>query len=319
MKEFLEKTLRQTVHIEKNTELYERLPLVYRGRYNIYNVKTNGFLWIAIKPENEVGLVMLRKDRAKVEKEAKLNCALFLDRTTFYIKEKLLEEGIPFVIMDKQIYLPFIGYLLSGTKEREIAPVHQISYLTQKLLLTAVYEKWQGIKVSEASEKLGVTKMSVSRCFDEIEYLDIDILRMKGKSRVIYIPEDIRELWNQIQGKLRSPVVNRYILREDVKLDKKAGISALCEYSLLTDNDYPTYAVIKKEIRNSGIQEKRQAGKGDDIGCVVLELGYFIDYEGEKAEDPISVAMSFTDEELRDERINISIKEMLEEYVWSRG
>ena len=252
MEEFLEKTLRQTVHIEKNTELYERLPLVYRGRYNIYNVKTNGFLWIAIKPENEVGLVMLRKDRAKVEKEAKLNCALFFDRTTFYIKEKLLEEGIPFVIMDKQIYLPFIGYLLSGTK-------------------TAVYEKWQEIKVSEASEKLGVTKMSVSRCFDEIEYLDIDILRMKGKSRVIYIPEDIRELWNQIQGKLRSPVVNRYILREDVKLDKKAGISALCEYSLLTDNDYPTYAVIKKEIRNSGIQEKRQAGKGDDIGCVVLE------------------------------------------------
>lgn len=35
---------------------------------------------------------------------AGLNCALFLDRATFYIKEKLMEEGIPFVIEGKQVY-----------------------------------------------------------------------------------------------------------------------------------------------------------------------------------------------------------------------
>ena len=141
MKEFLEKALRQTVCIEENKELYDRLPLAYKGKYIIYNVKTNGLLWIAISPKSEVGLVMLRKDRSKVENVANLNCALFLESVTFYIKEKLMEEGIPFVIKGKQIYLPFIGYLLVGAGERELAPVHQISFLTQKLLLTAIYEK----------------------------------------------------------------------------------------------------------------------------------------------------------------------------------
>ena len=66
---------------------------------------------MAIYPKDNVGLIMLRRDRAKVEKITGLNCAIFLDRTTFYIKEKLLEEGIPFVPKGKQVYLPFIGYL----------------------------------------------------------------------------------------------------------------------------------------------------------------------------------------------------------------
>ena len=62
----------------------------------IFTVETNGILWMAIHPKDNVGLVILRRDRAGVEKMTGLNCAIFLDRTTFYIKEKMMEEGIPF-------------------------------------------------------------------------------------------------------------------------------------------------------------------------------------------------------------------------------
>ena len=58
---------------------------------------------MAIHPKADVGLVMLRRDRAVIEKMTGLNCAIFLDRTTFYIKKKLIEEGIPFVIDGKQV------------------------------------------------------------------------------------------------------------------------------------------------------------------------------------------------------------------------
>ena len=79
--------------------------------------------WIAIKPKSAAGL----------------NCAIFMDSTTCYIKEKLIEEGIPFVLAGKQVYLPFIGFLLSSSGERDIVPVQLISYLTQKLILIAIY------------------------------------------------------------------------------------------------------------------------------------------------------------------------------------
>ena len=278
----------------------------------------NGVLWMAIHPKDDAGLVMLRRDRAGVEKMTGLNCAIFLDRTTFYIKEKMMEEGIPFVIEGKQVFLPFIGYLLSKENERELAPVHLISFFTQKMLLMAIYERWNEVKVSGVAKRMGVSTKSASRCFDELEYLNIDVLGMKGKSRVINIPNDRKQVWQQIENVLRNPVIRRFVLREDMKLEKKAGISALCEYSLLSDNAYPTYAVTKKELKASGVTEEKQVSELEEIGCAVLELGYFIDFSGKGLQDPLSVVLSLTGEEQEEERIDISINEMLEEYVWSR-
>ena len=316
MKDYLEKTLRQQVSIKANNSLCDKLPLAFKGRYYFFDIETNGMHWIAIKPKSDAGLVTLRKDRAKVQAAAGLNCAIFMDSTTCYIKEKMIEEGIPFVLADKQVYLPFIGFLLSSSGERDIAPVQLISYLTQKLILTAIYEKWDKVTVSEAAVRLGVTKTSVTRCFDEIEYLSIDILDAKGKSRAITVSEDRKKLWEKLQSVLRNPVIARYELRENLLLDKKAGITALCEYSLLSDNDYPTYAITKKEISEMGIKKMKRVRRGEEIGCVVLELGYFIDFENKKIEDPLSVVLSLSDEEKQDERVSISINEMLEEYVW---
>lgn len=316
MKDYLEKTLRQKVSIKANNSLCDKLPLAFKGRYHFFDIETNGMHWIAIKPKSDAGLVTLRKDRAKVQAAAGLNCAIFMDSTTCYIKEKMIEEGIPFVLADKQVYLPFIGYLLTSFGERDITPVQLISYLTQKLILTAIYEKWDKVTVSEAAVRLGVTKTSVTRCFDEIEYLSIDILDAKGKSRAITVSEDRKQLWEKLQSVLRNPVIARYELREDLLLDKKAGITALCEYSLLSDNDYPTYAITKKEISETEIKKMKRVCRGEEIGCVVLELGYFIDFENKKIEDPLSVVLSLSDEEKQDERVSISINEMLEEYVW---
>ena len=103
MKEYLEKTLRQRVTIKENNDLYDKLPLAFKGRYDILNVETNGMGWLAIQPKNDIGLIALRKDRAKVQNISGLSYTLFLGSATPYIKEKLIEDGIPFVLKDKQI------------------------------------------------------------------------------------------------------------------------------------------------------------------------------------------------------------------------
>lgn len=316
MREYLKKTLRQNVKIKENNDLYDRLPLAFKGRYDLFDVEINGIDWLAIQPKGDVGLIALRKDRAKVQNISGLNCAIFLKSTTPYIKEKLVEDGIPFVLKGKQVYLPFICCLLSNSGERDIAPVDIISYLTQKLILMAIYERWNKVTVSEAATKLGVSKTSASRCFDEIEYLNVNILDTKGKARAVTVPSDIKQLWEQLQHILRSPVIRRYEFPNDIYLDKKAGITALCEYSLLSDNAYTTYAVTKKELSDTGVKKLKQVRKGEAIGCAVLEVGYFIDYNHKPIQDPLSASLSLTDEELQDERVMKSINEMLEEYVW---
>ena len=146
----------------------------------------------------------------------------------------------------------------------------------------------------------------------------IEFLEKALRQRVINIPDDRKQLWQQIESVLRNPVIRKFVLRKDMKLEKKAGISALCEYSLLSDNVYLTYAVTKKELKASGVKVEKQVSELEEIGCVVLELGYFIDFLGKGFQDPLSVVLSLTGEEQEEERVDISINEMLEEYVWSK-
>ena len=48
----------------------------------------------------------------------------------------------------------------------------------------------------------------------------------------------------------------------------------------------------------------------------MLEVGYFIDFEDKKIQDPLSVMLSLSEKDLEDERVQMCIDEMLEEYVW---
>ena len=292
------------------------MPLLYAGLYHLYSVKMDGIQWLMAEPKEKLGLASMRKNQRQLEKLTGLNCALYLKKLNGYSKDVMLNEGIPFVVEGKQIYLPFTGVLLTGETDRTLAPIRQISYLTQKILLVALYEKWEEMTVTKVAESLGVTKMSVSRCFDEIEYLEIPILAMKGKSRVISMDGDPKELWEEIQPILRNPVITTYEMAEDLKLEVKAGMSALCEYSMLEDNSFPTYAITKKELQKLQIKKKQLVPKGEEKGCVIQELGYYINFQNRNLVDPLTVLLSLTNEEKTDDRVSLSVDEMLKEYVW---
>ena len=137
----------------------------------------------------------------------------------------------------------------------------------------------------------------------------------KGKSRALTMAGDKRALWEMISPFLRNPVIKRFELVDDAKLKRQAGLSALCQYSILSDNTYPTYAVTKEDITESGVREKKLAGKNEEKGSVVLELGYFIDVVKKGIQDPLSVSLSLGDY-ADDERVQLSVEEMFKEYVW---
>lgn len=316
MKEYIEKSLRRPVTIEENVDVWKKLPLKYKGNYNLYSVYLNKIEWLIAQPKEDLRLTALRNDRNQIEKASGLNCAFYFTKLNHYSKDTMMNEGIPFIVVEKQVYLPFLGMILSDKDDRRLAPVREISFLTQKLLLCALYEKWQGMNVTKIAEKLGVTKMSVTRCLDEIEYLGIDVLDTTGKSRKVTVEPDTRKLWDKIRTFLRNPVITKYQLAEDIGLERKAGMSALCEYSLISDNLYPTYGITKKELKETALKGYRQIGTGEDMGCEVLELGYFIGFNGKQIQDPLSVLLSMSDKDMEDERVQQCVEEMLEEYVW---
>ena len=49
--------------------------------------------------------------------------------------------------------------------------------------MKALYEGWQDVSAVQAAEKLEVSRMSITRCYDEIEALGMSFIKMNGRSR----------------------------------------------------------------------------------------------------------------------------------------
>jgi hypothetical protein len=235
----------------------------------------------------------------------------------YYSRDVMIREGIPFVWEGHQIYLPFIGMLINENKRQAVKTCSRISYLTQKLLIMALYQSWNRVTVTKAAELLGVSKMSVTRCFDELEALDVSYLTIRSRARNITADPDKKAMWDQIRPILRNPVIAVYTLNErpDIELPM-AGTMALSYYSMLDEGRYPILAVTKKKLAEIRISGNMLTPAGEDPRCIIQEIGYQISFENGIAVDPLTVALSLSEEELSDPRISMAVDEMLEEYVW---
>lgn len=316
MEEYLKNILHQPVELSDFNEL-NKLPLAYRGSYSLHIAKTGGTEFLIAVPADETNLSDLRRQQRQIEIYTGLNCALYLKKLNPYSRDRMLEEGIPFIWENRQIYLPFLGFMLNQSENRELKPCEQISFLTQKLLLTALYENWRGMNVSQAAKILDVSKMSVTRCFDEIEILDIPVLQLKNRARKIVADKNKKSMWKSIKPFLRNPVIRTFRLAENIEKPLiKSGFSALSEYSILEDNPFPTYAVTKAELAASGIMKKKLMIHGETPECIIHELGYCITSIKQGVVDPLSLVLILSDEEKRDPRVAKAVQQMLEEYLW---
>ena len=54
-----------------------------------------------------------KKHRLKIEELTSLKAVLCIDNVTMYQRKILIEEHIPFVVKDSQIYLPFLAVCLT--------------------------------------------------------------------------------------------------------------------------------------------------------------------------------------------------------------
>ena len=315
-KEYIEKILHQDVQIMPYEEK-GLLPLAYRNSYDFCLMTVGCGTALIVEPSERIPLVTLRKQQHQMTIYTGLPCVLYMQQMNYYIRDALLNEGIPFVWEGHQVYLPFIGALLDDHQRQPVAACTRISFLTQKLLLTALYQRWQKVSVTQAARLLDVSKMSITRCFDELEALEVPYLSTRSRARSITADADRKSMWDSIQAYLRNPVITSYALKEvPDQVFPLSGEAALAYYSMLDDGKCPVFAITKKDLQGIDLSSDKLAPAGEIPGCLIQELGYRIPFENNAAVDPLTVALCISEEEKADPRISMAIDEMLEEHVW---
>ncbi len=312
MKETIEQILHQEVE-EHPFAQEEKLPLACRGAFDIKQLEINRQPFLLAEPTDAMNLTELRKSRSQLERATGYPCAFYLKTVNRYAAAKMLEEGIPFIRENRQVYLPFLGMLVKDQEPRSPKPAAELSFLTQKFLLKALYETWQNINAAEAARLLGVSRMSGTRCFDEIESLELPFLRTEGKSRRFDALPDRKQMWETLRPVLRNPVIRAF--RSDELIPGEfvlSGLTALSAYSMLNEDRCKYYAVPKGALRHLAVDPAKEVPPEEEAACVIQEVGYILPFGDGKAVDPLSIALMLSAKELTDPRVETAVDEMLE-------
>ena len=310
--------IEDTLHINAVVSVYpnsDELPLYLRNGYDLYTMTFQNIQCLLALPKEQTNLSALRKQCAQLKKLTGLDCVLCLDSVRIYTKEKMLSEGIPFVIAGQQIYMPFLGIALNKNGIREITSTERISFITQKLLLAAIYQGWRKITLTEAAKTLGISKMSITRCFDELQALGLPLIKSETKLRRFIWEDSKRALWETVRPFLRNPVAAQYRLDKhlDIASAKLGGMSAVCHYSMLADNSYTTYALAKDANKEYELGKLPPVPDDETPDMVIHVMRYDVEYNDAPAIDPLTAILSLSDDDTADPRVEAAIESILEE------
>lgn len=238
---------------------------------------------------------------------------------TSYNRKRLIDQRIAFIVPGKQLYLPFYATdLRENFKKLKERKGNKLGAVAQQLLFLQLYRKLdEGMPAQMLAEQLGVSKMSVSRAYAELDECQLAKNELIGRQKVLLFSLQGRELWEAAAPSLINPIrkrvwVDRASFPDQSNLRIEAGETALSRFGMLMSPKHSVYAVNYNEW--AGLKKLMQIEELPRAyeDAITIELWRY-DPENLAAEgrvDPLSLYMSLGDEQ--DDRVDIAKDELLE-------
>jgi len=248
-------------------------------------------------------------------------------RLPSYVRQRLIERGIPFVVPGAQLYLPEHG---TDFRSRVRQPPQVRAALrpsAQAMLLYLLLHSGNQGRVLSATELapiLGQSLMTASRAVAELDAHDLIGTHKVGRVKEIGLHADARTTWEAAQGLMRSPVTKRLSLSDTAMTLPRgcvlAGLSALSRKTMLAEPRSQTYAVsrsLARELEVAGVNSVRDwSPMADEEGASTIEVWSYdpVPLSDGDAVDPLSLSLSLRDDP--DERVQGALAQLLERLRW---
>ncbi len=319
MKKYLDKTFGLSAKIE-NWAGKNKLPLYLRNKKEYFVLSIGDVFSILIKNNsNNFNISVFEKEMQEIKKYSGMSVILWLDAVSTYQRNALVKNRIPFIVPNSQLYVPELGMCLkefcSGKKEK----VEKLSATTQFLLLYFIYQKkYEEKNLSELAKYLNISAMNISRAVQELQENGLLETHKKGTNKIVKSVSTGKELYQLSSKYLQSPVQKKiYINSKYFNMDLPfAGETALAKQSMLNYPKHTVYAMDKKFAKDIPEEHLLNPKLILDNNYIEIELWKYnpLAYATNKIVDIVSLVQSL--KEIEDERVEMQIEEMLEEYKW---
>ncbi len=326
------KELKQYIQdvLDKNTTIKKwnpkgKLNLNLIASYEYYIVNTLNIDFLLMKPLYDQNISILKTQSSIIENKTGYKTGIILKNASNYKQQRLIQEKIPFIDINNQIYIPFIG--LSLKKEQinnknlnNIEKINRDKFtpMMQLVYLWILYNDDNVFTQELIEENIGISKMSISRSLDffvETNILEY-ITKGKTKRKKEYFYENKSEFLKKGKKYLINPIKKViYIdkLPSNIKV-YTSGLSALSEQTMLSKPNNLIVAMTQDvlDYNNISIISKEIAMEKSVIEVQIMKYNIGV-LTKDKYIDPITLIYSL--EEI-DDRIEIAIDELMEGYEW---
>lgn len=239
-------------------EIHIKMPLYIKAAYELWNTEIAGFgvLFLKIK-DSQVDMRIHQNAVKKIEELYPCQAVLVFEKLDGRNTNSLIKKHIPFIIENKQIYMPFAlvqmqtQYIKINQKIYNELTVDAdtilIGYLDNKI--------FNGMMIKEISEITKRDIRAVSNALDILESFNFVNIEKVGKSKQVYFILKL-EVYERLKENSKSPI--KYTFYTHKVLDKEnivSGYSALSKYTSLIDESVKTIALSQKTLKNMNIQE----------------------------------------------------------------
>lgn len=226
-----------------------------------------------------------------------------------YLRQRLAERGVYFIISGKYAFLPF---LFANRKMTDKTPAKQLTPSAQYLLLWHLQRiSIEGETARTLEEVVPLSYLTISRAITTMEELGLCECRREGKSKVVHFSHSGKELWEQALPFILSPVKEVMYCDSYSGNAMTSGINALSHYTHLNPDEQTTIVVTKEQIKQLHVE-----GLNPVEGAVRIEVWKYAPIANDGYVDKLSLALSLRDD--NDERVQKEVEQMIES-VWFTG
>ena len=310
--------------LEKENQL--KLPFYIKEEYILFNIdvfSANDFIVVIPRNEELPKINRLNKNLKKIEDLFKQKAVLIVNNLPSYIRKRLIQRNVNFIVPGKQLYIPNVGIHLDEKKQsnnkttKNLLPSSQILILYHILNSKDPLEKYS---FSEISWKFNYSGMAITNAIRNLEVNDLcEIVGTKEKH--VKFTKSTKELWDQASDLMINPVKELYYFENIPKNGNflMSNVTALAEYTDMNPTEQIYYAIDYRSFKIL-INEKNIKGLNRYEGRYCLEIWKYNPEliikknTNKKSVDPLSLYLSI--QNYNDERIELALNQLINKYIW---
>ena len=292
---------------EKELKSIKGLPVYMTSGRKMFEISFDGgfFIAVCISDFDRFGVVALKKQIALYEDFFEQPIAFSFNELTKVQRDSLIKHGVPFMVLPTQVYVPFLGIMLSDSfKKKKKVLADKMMPATQSLYLYLLSKNGEGISKMSSADALKLTRMSISRASEQLEAMDLIIQENVGKNIFMRLKAYGKEAYELAAPYLINPVKATIVVKDCKKLNSlpAAGETALASYSMLGEPVITTKAISKDSPIIKDLEEIDERWN-PEFPCVRLQLWKYdpLLFSHNGIVDRVSLMMSFANN--KDERI----------------